>query len=419
MTFDPTLIDRPLTALLPLRDRVAALVRPAGERLAKLSWVWQVALVWAVSRAYTAALVVFVAGHQGPNPWSPAEPDYFAYVNGWDAGYYEQIHDTGYPTTLPRDDSGQVVNNVWAFLPAYPLLVRAITSTTGASWPVAASILSALAALGFLLVTYRLFRLRCSAATSLTAVAAISLGTASPVLQFPYAESLGLMLLSSLLLLLATGRFLWAAGLVALLAFTRPWTAPVAMTCLVVAGLTWFAHRRDGLRVPGRVRWELAVLCATALAGLAAWPLIAGAATGEPAAYLLTEASWHGGHTQVPLMLFLRSFVIYFGFWPGLISAGLALVLIVAMMFSRPVLRLGGVLWAWVGSMVGYLVLIVPVNSSLIRLALPLFPLLLAATNAARSRAYRGLLLVVLAATQAAWLAVLWHWSSAGPQPAP
>ena len=419
MTFDPTLVDRPLAVLDRVGDRAAQSWRPVGRRLASLAWFWQVTLVWAVSRAFTALLVVAVARHQGANPWSPAQPGYLPYINGWDAGYYEQVHDGGYPASLPRDPSGEVVNNVWAFMPVYPYLVRGLTAVTGAPWLVVAPVVSTLASLAFLLVTYRLFRLRRDHGTTMAAIAAVALSTASPVLQFPYAESLALLLVATLLLLLSTGRFLAGAGVVLLLAFTRPWTAPALGMCLIVAGLTVLAHRRAGVPLPRRVGWSLGALCAAAVVGVAAWPVTAGVVTGEPRAYLLTEASWHGGEDQAPLVLFLKSFVGWVGLVPGVLLAGLTLVLVAAAMLSRPARSLGTVMWAWSGCVVGYLALVVPVNTSLVRLALPLFPLLLAAVSASGSRAYRSLLLIVLAATQVPWLAVLWHWAGNGPQPAP
>lgn len=419
MAFDPRLIDRPLADSEFVSRRLAVLGGAVAGWVRSLHWAWQVTLVWALTRGFTTLVVMAVASHQGANPWSPAQPGYLAYINGWDAGYYEQIHDAGYPATLPRDASGNVVGNVWAFMPAFPMIVKAITATTGLGWLVVAPVVSTLASLGFLLVAYRLFRLRASGADSLTAVAAVSLGTAAAILQFPYAESLGLLLVATLLLLLATGRYWWCLPVLVALALTRPWSVPAAAACLAVTVLTVLAHRRAGAPVPVPVRWSLAAVDVVALASAALWPLVAGAVTHTSGAYLLTEAAWHGGESQVPFLLFVKSFVIYFGKVPGVVVAGVALVLLAVMMFTRPVRALGGVMWAWVGSMLGYLVAIVPVNTSFIRLTLPLFPLMLVAVSLSTSRAYRTLLLLALAISQAAWLMLLWRWSDAGLTYAP
>lgn len=411
--------DRWLISLRRPIDAGFAVAQQLRGLAAGWHWSAQVTAVWALGRVFTLAMVQLVARQQGPNPWSPAGPDYLAYINGWDAGYYEQIHDAGYPRELPRDADGAVTNNPWAFLPLFPLLVRGVTLLTGLTWLTAAPLVSMLACLSFLLVAYRLFLKVARPATSLFAVTLISFGTAAPVLQFPYAEALGLLLVAAALLQLIEQRFLWAAPLVAASAFARPLAAPMALTCLIAVGAAWWERRRTGARASRRLAVSSGVLIVVAGAAVVAWPALTGILTGEPSAYFLTEASWHAGRHMVPGMLFLQSAAGFFGVGWGTTVAAVALLLVVAMMFSASVLRLGAVLWAWTGSVIGYLVAVAPVNASLIRLLLPAFPLAVVLARQARARSHRVLLLIALGISQIVWLGVFWHWTGTAPDPAP
>ena len=404
--------------------RLAGIGAAISERLGR-AWAWllrrpgwlQVALVWAVGRGYAAFLVVTTAAHQGPNPWSLAAPDYLAYIDGWDAGWFERIATGGYPTELPRDSSGALVNNPWAFLPLYPALVRVVMDATGAAWPVSASVVSLLASLVFFQLAHRLFLLRASPGTALAALTLLSVTPAVAVLQFPYSESLGLALLAGWLLLMERGRYAWAALLVPVIVLTRPLAAPLACACLILTGVLILTRRRAGAPLRGRALASLLVLDAVAVAAVGLWPAIAAWRTGIPNAYFLTEATWHGGRSLAPLTLFVRSFHTYAGL-PGVALAGVALLLVAWAMFSRPTLQLGLVQWAWLGSVLGYQVLIAPFAPSLLRYLLAAFPLALAAVAVSTDRAYRTLLIAAAAASQIAWFALVWAWNGS-PVPAP
>ena len=39
--------------------------------------------------------------HQGVNPWFPARPDYWEFINIWDARWYGEVLQDGYPARLP------------------------------------------------------------------------------------------------------------------------------------------------------------------------------------------------------------------------------------------------------------------------------------------------------------------------------
>ena len=107
----------------------------------------------------------------------------------------------GYPESLPRDGSGQVQENAWAFYPVFPLVVRTVSAVTGTGWDLTASAVSLAASLGAVPLVHRLFLRLAPPATALWGVAFVAFSPVAPVLQVPYAESLHLMLLAGALLL--------------------------------------------------------------------------------------------------------------------------------------------------------------------------------------------------------------------------
>jgi len=374
------------------------------------AWPWwaQVGLVWLLGRLYTLVWTLFTLQHQPVLPVLPHLDGYFDYASIWDGDYYRQVHDEGYPQVLPLAPDGTVAASQWAFLPVYPLVVRAVTAVTGLGWPIASTTVSALACLGFLLVAYRLFRIRQDHLTALFGVAVISFATASAVLQFAYAESLAFLTVAGVLLLISQGRYLAAAPLVVIASLTRPLGAPLFGLTLMVAVAALVQARRAGRDWHSWPIGSLAVLLASGGLAAVAWPLIAAGATGVPNAYLATEAAWRAGYLLGPLDAFSGSLSAIFG--PVAPVAGVLIILgVAAAMLSRPVRELGLVMWTWAGMVLGYLILVAPVSTSLPRLTEAAFPLAAAAIGASRSRAYRWLLIVVLAATQVAYLLVLWH----------
>jgi hypothetical protein len=407
--FDPDLADLPLADLGSTVSTLRRAVGAVSARFFKLSWWWQVGLIWAASRLYSLALVLTSLHNQPEVPFIAGKLSFLGYSSIWDAVYYEQIHDNGYPVELPRDQSGQVQGSVWAFLPVYPFLVRALTSLTGASWPVGALVVSLTASLGFVLLTYQLFRTRQDRGTSLVAVAVVSFTTAATVYSFAYAESLALLGLAAVLLLLTRGHYLIAAPLVVLVGLTRPMGVPLAVMCVLVAGLVVAGHRRAGESIrPGRLA-SLTVLVVAGLVAAGLWPAIAAAVTGVPNAYVISEAGWHGNIVFAPFQAFAVSFMAMFGVSVGVVVLCLAVIMLCLLFLSRPVRELGAVQWAWAGCWIGYLAAMVPLDTTWPRMLLAGFPLALAAVSLSRSRAYRTLLLLAAAISQAVWVFVLWY----------
>jgi hypothetical protein len=219
------------------------------------------------------------------------------FLTAWDGQYYEQISVHGYPTTLPLDATGNVAQNAWAFLPAFPFTIRMLTASTGVPFDVGAPLIALVAGLVAAYLLHRLVRDRAGSAAAMWAVFFFTCGPLSFLLQVGYAESMFLALTFGALLALERRRY----GLLTLLgvaaAFTRPGALAIPLVLGIVALVRYVrARRTEGVRsldvfpVAERVRVVAAGVVMVA-AGVA-WPVIASHVTGVPNAYLETEMSW-------------------------------------------------------------------------------------------------------------------------------
>ena len=392
--------------------RVGRWIWARSQRFLERPWWLQVFVVWLLGRLYSAVLVLLMARQQGPSPWAPPRPGYFAFIDGWDAGWYRRVFTSGYPRVLPVGPTGAVQPNEWAFYPLFPALVKLVNLVCGLPWRYAAPGLATLAGLGACLLLYRLFLDRASAGTTLFAVTLFSFQPTAPILQFGYAESLSLLLLCATLLCLVRGRYLSALPLILLASVCRPIQAPLALLAVVVLVVRWRTHRRDGSPDPDRVR-RLVLTVVTGFSVLV-WPVVVGVVTGRPDAYFAVESSWKGRGGLVPGELWAVIGRRLFGPVLGLVVPALVVLGAVVVLGSRPARRLGLVLYAWTCAYLLYLLAVISPNGSLFRLLMPAFPLLLSAGFVSRSRAYRTTLLVVSALGQVVWVAWLWQWTGVG-----
>ena len=95
----------------------------------------------------------------------------------------------------------------------------------------------------------------------------------------------------------------------------------------------------------------------------------------------------------------------------GLLAPLVFVVLFGAMLFLRPVVRLGVELRLWCACYMGYLLAFLHPQTSTFRMLLPLFPLALGAVFLSRSRAYRGTVVVMFLLLQVVWIVWLWAWA--------
>ena len=84
--------------------------------------------VYAASRLVTTLFLAVVHALTATATWAQHDggPGFAGYLSSWDAVFYREISEQGYPVELPRDDDGQVVKNAWAFMPLFPALVRVV-----------------------------------------------------------------------------------------------------------------------------------------------------------------------------------------------------------------------------------------------------------------------------------------------------
>ena len=372
--------------------------------------------------------------HQGVNPWFPAKPDYWNFINIWDARWYGEALRNGYPAELPTDDAGNVQENAWAFYPLFPLLGRtprradrdrprrladhhrhALRAGGGPGG------LPALPAQGH------------PPHGALGRGVLLPPSPSRPVLQVPYAESLNLLLLAAALLLVVRRHYLWAMPVVLLMCLSRPTGVPFA----AMAGLLFLYRVYPHLvgAVPRPARWRVArpTRPPNGPPARAAQPRRAvvpgragrrqrpsarccgppspGPSPGDIQAYTKTETVWRG-HDLVPFKPWFDTGIQLFGPVLGLLAP---FVFVAALRpaddVPPPVAALGAELRLWCVCYVGYLLVFLHPQTSTFRMLLPLFPLALSAALVSRSRAYRGTVVVMFLLLQIVWIVWLWAWA--------
>jgi hypothetical protein len=418
-----------------LRGRLAS----AGAQVSRWPWWLQVSGLYVAARLGSAWIFMAAALHQGVNPWFPARPDYWSFINIWDARWYGEALQNGYPDVLPTNVSGAVQENAWAFYPLFPTLGRVLAGVTGMHPAVALTLIASVCGLGAALVVYGLFRLKATHGTALWGTLFFSTFPVSAVLQVPYAESLNLLLLAGALLLVVQRRYLSAMPVVVLMCLSRPTGVPfAAMAGLLLLYRLW-QRRAEGSRAEGAgeghrtvhtapalghaapVRgsaaphsgaelWSLAGLTAVSGIGALLWPAIAWAVTGDLQAYTKTETVWRG-HDLVPFKPWFDTGIMLFGPTLGVLAPFVFVTLFVLFMMSRPVAALGTELRLWCCCYMGYLLVFLHPQTSTFRMLLPLFPLALSAALVSRSRAYRGTVVLMFLLLQIVWIVWLWAWA--------
>lgn len=395
------------------------------DRLTRLSagnWWLPVLLVWGLTRLVSTVAFLWAASIQGPSFWSAtAHPQYFDFLNIWDVEWYHRIFDgglgtpPGYPLQLPTDGNGVVLQNAWAFMPGFPMLVRLLTFATFGtiSWPVLSASTSLLLSFALALMIFKIFNLRFDMKTSLWGVAFFGLWCASPALQAGYAETLGILLLAGGLYFLMQHRYLAALPWLVGLSITRPGMISFAAMLGGMWLVRYFKHRRGIADFPSSERWKLAALAAASgLLGLA-WPIIAWIATGRADAYTVTELAWRTYDPKAHLVLMDGWFALGNGVW-GEFWGPMFVVLVVAVaagvLFLPSVRALGSELRLWVAGYFLYLLLVFNPQSSTWRILMPAFPLMASLAFATKNRPVwvRWMIVVALVVSQLVWLSICW-----------
>lgn len=388
--------DGALTASPPARRLPAAL---------------RIAVVYLAARALTTFFLVLAAEVSGPTSRFGADATVGSLSMGWDAQWYWLVGTGGYPTDLPRGDSGAVAENAWAFMPLYPVLARTLGLLTG--YPIAAVALALVAGYLSCLALHALLRDRLDGPAAMWAVVLFATGPLAALFQMGYAESLFLLWLLLALRLLQRRRFGWLYLLIPLMGYTRPGVLAFALLLALYGIVRWVRRRHDPLPVREIVHIVALGLLAAGV-GLS-WQVIAGIATGEPGAYLETELSWRRSWTGdpeapfLPFDGFVQASALWFRLWGmpewwGWIALAACVVAVAAaLLFSPHVRRLGVEVRLWSAAYLLYLLAVFFPQSSLFRLLLPLAPLY-GALAAPRSLAWRVAMLTLGVAGQWWWI---------------
>ena len=385
------------------------------------AWRWwvQVLVVYALARAFSALVLLVVARTQAASGWTPASPSYVQYTGlMWDASWYRQIAEVGYPAHLPVGLDGSVQQNAWAFFPLFPMLARAVMVVTGGSWELVAPLVALVAGAAAMVVIYRTVEV--GAPRAVAARAGLPLATVTLVAFFPtavvmqvaYTESLALLLIASVLYALIRRRYGLAALAVVALGFTRAVALPIAVVVVVHAAARWRSSRRGTDHLSRRDGAGLGALAAAAVVSGFAWQVVCGVVTGRADAYVVTQATWRAGPV-VPVVPWFDIARWLFGA-SGPVVLLVVLAGFVALLTCPPARRLGPELRAWPAAYLAYLVGVIEPGTSLGRFLLLAFPLGAVTAGmvrgpAALRRIWLGAVVVVMALCQVGWVWLLWR----------
>lgn len=385
-----------------------AAVRPQSGlqlRWAGVPWWGRALLVFGASRVVTTAFLLFVASFAQPGSRAGVRPSLGALAMSWDGVWYWSVAFFGYGYPGLTDAGGAVQQNNWAFLPLYPTLVKALALGDVQAWPRIAPLVSVAFGFGCAVLLGLLLRSHLGPRRAGFAVAIFACSPLSFILQIAYAESMGLFLLLAALCLIDRNRYWTAIPVAVALAFTRPGVLALALAVAAHLALRLWRSRRADPVPP--LQWSGAiVLVVVAFAAGLAWTVIVGVATGEPDAYLRTEAAWRSLWMGDAPYALVTPWFFAAGFWFGPVVGPIVLVAVLAgfvvLLFVPPVRRLGSLNRLWIASYGVYLVAVFFPQSSIFRLLMPMAPL--TGAVAPRSTIGRGLVLVGCLAAQGLWM---------------
>lgn len=382
-------------------------------------WATKVLAIFLASRVVTTTILLVVASLQRASDRTGDHPSLLEFSNIWDGQWYWLINVSGYPDEIPRHDDGAARENAWAFLPAFPFLLRLVTMF-GIPFPAVAPLASTMFAGAAALVFYRLMTRFLPSGSALFATALFCFAPLSTILQVSYAESMHLFLLFVALLLLVDRRYALLVPVVVVMSLTRPSGLAFALALLLHLVHRFVTRHRDPF--PWRERIEVVVAgLVSALAGFS-WLLVAWAATGEFTAYTDTEFAWRRGFGIeghfIPFAPWVQAGQFWFGHWwgaegwPATVLAAVAVVALAggwaAFLLSPWARRLGPDVRFWLAAYAGYLLAVFFPQSSVFRLLVPLAPAL-GALAVPRSRIWRATLLVLGVAGQVIWTYAVWR----------
>ncbi|MBO3143107.1 hypothetical protein [Dermatophilus congolensis] len=332
--------------------------------------------VYVIARLISAIMLIVTGHHQVDVVWFENETGYLRMTVLWDAFWYRQIVEDGYPSVLPRDPwTGKLWQNAWAFYPMFPMLTRGIMAITGGSFALVGSTLSLVVGGAAAVVIGLFLRSKVGTRVALAAVTVWATCITSVTLQVAYTESLGVIVIASALWALDKRKWAWAGCIAVLSGFTRAVTLPLGLVALICVVVRWTERNQDGKAISRReyaaMLWSL-VGCG--LSGLV-WPLVVWQGTGEFDGYTQTMTAWRAYDKILPFVPWWDFFNRTIDFVP---LAALGLVLMWAAVFAiglGPWARgLGVTLRSWCFAYPLYLWAVMDPTTSIFRYAILMFP---------------------------------------------
>jgi hypothetical protein len=381
----------------------------------RLPWWLQVTLVFLLGRAVSTVMLLVLAGQQAENAWTSAQPSLWDFSTMWDGRWYNIIAEVGYPHEIPYTEDGHVGENAWAFLPAYPAIVRGLMVITGLPWSISGVLISVLFALAASLVFYKVLIKHVPAQQALFAIVLFAVSPVSPLFQLAYAESMQLFLIALVILLMQRRLYGWVIPVVIVLSLTRPGALAVALA-IVLHWIYRYAKRKRS-RFPTRERVLLASVALISAGAGFAWMFIAGWVTGVPTAYLDTELAWRSAYIGYQELIPFTPWIHAAQWWTtsfgypelgGYILLGALVLGFFVFLFTPAMKKLGVDVRFWLASYALYLLAVFFPQSSTFRLLAPLFPVL-GAIAAPKSKVYRVIMVVLFIVLQWGWLLICWR----------
>jgi hypothetical protein len=341
---------------------------------------------------------------------TPADPGYSGIVSNWDAQWYRRIATDGYELPAAGGSAADTRNTLWtwAFPPAYPIIVRLVMTATSLSFPVAATIVSCLAAAAAMVLMYRLVVRTGGPFLAGVTVLFSSFFISAPLLQIGYSEALALLFLMAALNFMVDRHYLWATAAVLALSMTRLVTLPFLLVVVVHA---YLRYRSEGpfWRTRRTEAASLVLAGVMSVFGLFAWMLLA-------SVFIGTKAGMERSAGQrSPYLGWFEDAYHLFGI-AGPVLVGCFLLLVAGSMLVPSAKVWAPELRAWSAAYPAFLLAMTPILPAVLRYMLltPTLPVLLAGTPrrpTRRNLVWVATVLVVLVLCQrwyAANIIVVW-----------
>ena len=340
--------------------------------------VWVLLLgVFAASRLVSTGLLALLwATTQGQ--WFAhydGGSDFWGYLQSWDVLWYHRVAFEWYPLELPIDVNGDVKQNTWAFFPVFPAIVRGLMAVTGGDYFVVATVVATVFGALATLALHRLLAQHFAPTQAFWGALFFASGPMSWMLQLAYAESAFLFFLFCAMAAMVSRRYLIMIPFALVASFTHPGTLALA-AALGLQGIFRLVRKQP-------IRWHewltagLAIFAITAAALF--WPVLIAQLTGDPSGYFDTELGWWrqylGRVIFVPWTPFFLLYGSLWGIW-GVLLVAFVLGAVIFWLTRRSTRAIGVDLWTFTVMYIAYLTAVFLPTQSLIRMLLPLSPLL-------------------------------------------